>query len=55
MAKLGNFLFLFFALLLLVCFVLGSLYVLKSAFGLNIAPGFSLGVWDNIQSSVDGL
>ena len=55
MATLGNFLFLFLVLLLLVSFILGSFYVLKSAFGLNIAPGFSLGVWDSIQSEVGGL
>ncbi|MDA0229666.1 MAG: 3-phosphoshikimate 1-carboxyvinyltransferase [Proteobacteria bacterium] len=54
MATLGNVLFLFFVLLLLLSFVLGAFYVLKSAFGLNIAPGFSLGVWDNIQSQVGG-
>ena len=54
-AKLGNFLFLFLVLLLLVSFILGAFYVLKSAFGLNVAPGFSLGVWDSIQSGVDGL
>jgi hypothetical protein len=50
----GNFLFLVLVLLLL-CFVLGVFYVLKSAFGLNIAPGFSLGIWDSIQSEVGGL
>ena len=42
-------------LLLLVSFVFGALYVLKSAFGLNVAPGFSLGVWDSIQSEVSGM
>ena len=55
MATIGNYLFLFLVLLLLVSFALGTLYVLKSAFGLNIAPGFSLGVWDSIQSEVGGL
>ncbi|MDP6817275.1 MAG: 3-phosphoshikimate 1-carboxyvinyltransferase [Alphaproteobacteria bacterium] len=54
LATLGNFLFLSLVLLLL-SFVLGLFYVLKSAFGLNIAPGFSLGVWDSIQSEVGGL
>jgi hypothetical protein len=54
LATLGNFLFLFFVVTLLVSFVFGALYVLKSAFGLNIAPGFSLGVWDSIQSEVGG-
>lgn len=52
MAKLGNILFLLFILLLLLSFVLGAFYVLKSALGLNIAPGFSLGVWDSIQSEM---
>ncbi|MDP6588817.1 MAG: 3-phosphoshikimate 1-carboxyvinyltransferase [Alphaproteobacteria bacterium] len=55
LATLGNFLFLSLVLLLLLSFVLGLFYVLKSAFGLNIAPGFSLGVWDSIQSEVGGL
>jgi hypothetical protein len=55
LATLGNFLFLSLVLLLLLCFVLGLFYVLKSAFGLNIAPGFSLGIWDSIQSEVGGL
>ncbi len=54
MATLGNFLFLCFVLLLLLSFILGSFYVLKSAFGLNIAPGFSLGIWDSIQSELGG-
>ena len=53
LATVGNFLFLVLVLLLL-CFVLGVFYVLKSAFGLNIAPGFSLGIWDSIQSEVGG-
>ena len=55
MTTIGNYLFLFLVLLLLVSFALGTLYVLKSAFGLNVAPGFSLGVWDSIQSEVGGL
>ena len=55
LATLGNFFFHFFALLLLAGFVFGALYVLKSAFGLNIAPGFSLGIWDSIQSEIGGL
>ena len=54
-ATVGNFLFLTLVLLLLVSFVFGALYVLKSAFGLNVAPGFSLGVWDSIQSEVGGM
>ncbi len=54
MATLGNFLFLCLVLLLLLSFILGSFYVLKSAFGLNIAPGFSLGIWDSIQSELGG-
>ena len=55
LATLGNFLFLMLILLLLVSFVFGALYVLKSAFGLNVAPGFSLGIWDSIQSEVGGM
>jgi hypothetical protein len=54
LATLGNMLFLMFILLLLLSFVLGVFYVLKSAFGLNIAPGFSLGIWDTLQSGVFG-
>ena len=54
MATVANFLFLFLVLLLLVSFILGAFYVLKSAFGLNVAPGFSLGVWDSIQSELGG-
>jgi len=54
LATLGNMLFLLFVLLLLVCFVLGAFYVLKSAFGLNVAPGFSLGIWDSLTSGVTG-
>ena len=52
MATVANFLFLFLVLLLLVSFILGAFYVLKSAFGLNVVPGFSLGVWDSIQSEL---
>ena len=55
MATLGNFLFLCLVLLLLLSFILGTFYVLKSAFGLNIAPGFSLGIWDSIQSELGRL
>ena len=54
MATVANFLFLFLVLLLLVSFILGAFYVLKLAFGLNVAPGFSLGVWDSIQSELGG-
>ena len=54
LATVGNFLFLVLVLVLLLCFVFGVFYVLKSAFGLNIAPGFSLGIWDSIQSEVVG-
>ena len=54
LATLGNMLFLLFVLLLLVCFVLRVFYVLKSAFGLNVAPGISLSVWDSITSGVSG-
>ena len=54
MATVANFLFLFLVLLLLVSFILGAFYVLKSAFGLNVVPGFSLGVWDSIQSELGG-
>jgi len=51
----GNFLFLFLVSMLLISFVFGAFYILKSAFGLNIAPGFSLGIWDSIQSEVGGM
>jgi len=55
MATLENILFLFFDLLFLLSFILGAFYVLKSAFGLNILPGFSRGVWDSLQSKVGGM
>ena len=55
MATLEDILFLFFDLLFLLSFILGAFYVLKSAFDLNILPGFSRGVWNSLQSKVGGM
>jgi len=54
-ATVGNVIFLLLIMLLLLSFVLAAFYILKSAFGVNIAPGFSLGIWDRIQSEVGGM
>ena len=54
-ATVGNFIFLLLIMLLLLSFVLAAFYILKSAFGVNIAPGFSLGIWDSIQSEVGAM
>ncbi len=54
-ATVGNVIFLLLIMLLLLSFVLAAFYILKSAFGVNIAPGFSLGIWDSIQSEVGGM
>ena len=54
-ATVGNVIFLLLIMLLLLSFVLAAFYILKSASGVNIAPGFSLGIWDSIQSEVGGM
>lgn len=53
-ATAGNLVFLFITFLLLLVTILGILYVLKSAVGLDLMPGASLGIWGEIQNQVSG-
>lgn len=42
----------FIVLVLALLAVFGGLYMIKSAIGLDLLPGFSFGLWDDISSQI---
>ena len=48
----GNAVFLLLLLVVLASAVFAGFYILKSAFGVDIMPGVSLGIWDEILSQI---
>lgn len=50
----GNIMFLFMVSAIMAVLALGLLYLLKSAVGLDLFPGASLGLWSEVQTVIRG-